>query len=203
LIARRAVAISVLSGLIMASAPLGWGVQKAPPPKSQARAPQPKTNGGPNAGNAQRKAQNQSQGQRPGGDLALQKLAQMSPADRQKALANLPPARRAEVLKQLQTYQSMSPQARARANQQLQRLQSLPPKRQNQVRGSLQKFQKLPEDRRTAVGAELDRLGAMPEEQRAARMNSPEFKSQYSASERQMMGDISLVLPQQTAAPAK
>jgi phage-related protein len=129
------------------------------------------------------------------GDQALQKLSQMSPADRQKALANLPAGKRAQVLKQLQSYQTLSPQAKARANGQLQQLQSLPPKQQNQVRGSLQKFQKLPEERRTAVGGELDRLGAMPADQRAARMSSPEFKSAYSSQERQMMGDISKVLP--------
>jgi phage-related protein len=119
----------------------------------------------------------------------------MSPEDRQRALANLPPARRAQVLKRLQSYQTLTPQERARANSQLRQLQSLPPKQQNQVRGSLQKFQKLNDERKAAVGSELDRLGTMPADQRAARMNSPEFKAQYSGSERQMIGDISKVLP--------
>jgi hypothetical protein len=129
------------------------------------------------------------------GNPALERLSRMSPAERQKALANLPPERRAQVLKRLQSYQTLSPQARARANNQLQRLQSLPPKQQNQVRGSLQKFQNLPEDRKTALSGELDKLGAMSEDQRQTRMDSPEFKSQYSSSERQMIGDISKVLP--------
>jgi phage-related protein len=160
---------------------------KPPPPprQKQNKPPQQKANPGRAGVNA---------AQRPG-DQALQRLSQMSPADRQKALANLPPERRAQVLKRLQDYQTLSPQARQRAMGQLNRLQSLPPEKQGQVRKSLQKLQQLPEDRKAAVGAELDRLGAMSPTQRTARMSSPEFKSQYSDSERQMMGDISQVLP--------
>ena len=156
-----------------------------PPPRPRQSRPQPRANPGRPANPG---------GQRPG-DQALQRLSQMSPADRQRALANLPPDRRAQVLRRLENYRTLSPEARARANGELNRLQSLPPQEQGRVRKSLQRLQQLPEDRKNTVGAELDRLSSMPPEQRTARMNSPEFKSQYSDSERQMMGDISQVLP--------
>lgn len=175
----RLVAASVFGGLI-----LTYSASAAQP--KPAKAARPRAQKAPaankNAGN-------------PAGNPALDRLSRMSPAEREKALANLPPDRRAQVLKRLQSYQTLSPQARARANTQLQRLQSLPPKQQNQVRGSLQKFQNLPDDRKAAVSSELDHLESMPEAHRQTRLASPEFKSQYSSSERQMIGDISQVLP--------
>jgi hypothetical protein len=129
------------------------------------------------------------------GMLRVERLAEMSPSDRQKALSKLSPERRQAVMKRLQDYQQLPADARQRAAFEVEKLQSLPPQRQNQVRKSLRQFQDLPEERKSAIGSELDRLNALPEEDRRARMNSEEFRNRYSPAEQQMMSNISEVLP--------
>jgi phage-related protein len=125
----------------------------------------------------------------------LQKLARMSPEERQKALASLPPERRQMMMRRLRNFEAMPPAARERATSELERLHSLPPQRQNQIRRSLRELQTLPEDRKALVVAEIQRLNGMPEDDRRSRMNSEEFRNRYSPAEQQMMGDLSEVLP--------
>jgi hypothetical protein len=130
------------------------------------------------------------------GVQALQRLAQMTPEERQKALANLPPQRRQEILEKFREFQDMPPTAKQRATLEVERLQSLPQPRQNQVRRSLQQFRALPDERKATIRRELGRLSAMPEEDRRARMNSEEFRNRYSPAEQQMIGNLSeLVAP--------
>ena len=119
----------------------------------------------------------------------------MTPEQRQKALANLPPAQRENILRRLQNFQTIPPATRERLLTRAERLNSLPPQRQNQVRRSMRQFETLPDDRKTLVGQEMDRLSAMPEEERRARMNSEEFRNRYSPAEQQMMGNISKSFP--------
>jgi hypothetical protein len=128
------------------------------------------------------------------GVQALQRLGRMTPEERQKALASLPPARRREILEKFREFQNLPPTARERLTPELERLQSLPPQRQNQVRRSLQQFRALPDDRKATVRQELGRLGAMPDEDRRARMNSEEFRNRYSPAEQQMIGNLSEVV---------
>jgi hypothetical protein len=125
----------------------------------------------------------------------VRRLAEMTPQERQKALAALPADRREAVMKRLQAFQQMTPAERQRAEFELGRLQKLPQQKQNQVRRSIRQFTDLPEDRRAAIGPELDRLSAMPDEERRARMNSEEFRNRYSPAEQQMMSNIAEVLP--------
>jgi phage-related protein len=134
-----------------------------------------------------------AQSNRPGVQ-ALQRLARMTPEERQKALASLPPQRRQEILEKFREFQNLPPTARQRVTPELERLQSLPPQRQNQVRRSLQQFRALPDDRKATIRQELGRLSAMPDEDRRARMNSEEFRNRYSAAEQQMIGNLSEVV---------
>jgi phage-related protein len=194
--ARHAVTMTIVCGLVFLVPVAIWAQAANPkpphnPPKNAAKnAAPPRKNPPPPAG-----AGRQTGGQTPGAQT-LQRLSRMKPAEREKALANLPPDRRQQVLKRLQDYESLTPEARARATAQLNRLNSLPPQKQNQVRRSLQQLQQLPEERKASVGAELDRLGAMSPDERTERMKSEEFQSKYSPEERRMMGNISQVLPE-------
>jgi phage-related protein len=128
------------------------------------------------------------------GVQALQRLARMTPEERQRALASLPPQRRREILEKFREFQNLPPTARQRVTPELERLQSLPPQRQNQVRRSLQQFRALPDDRKATIRQELGRLSAMPDEDRRARMNSEEFRNRYSPAEQQMIGNLSEVV---------
>ena len=155
----------------------------ASPPKA---APAPRPNAGKANPNAAAKAP---------GIENVQRLAGMSPKDREKALAGLPPDRRQAVEKRLQNFQQMSPAERQRATFEVERLQKLPQQKQNQVRRAIHQFTDLPEERQAVITAELDRLTAMPEEERRSRMNSEEFRNRYSPAEQQMMSNIAEVLP--------
>lgn len=131
------------------------------------------------------------------GPRLVDRLAKMKPEAREQALANLPPERREAVMRQLNAFEAMPPGARDQARLQVERLRSLPPMRQNQVRRSLRQLQTLPDDRKAEVGAELERLRAMPQEERLERMKSDDFASRYSKPERQMVENLSEILPKQ------
>jgi phage-related protein len=161
-----------------------------PAPRQQQAAPRPQQQARPQQGRGN------AGGAVPApGIVNLQRLARMSPEERQKALANLPPARQQALMRQLQNFQQLPPAARQREVQQAEKLQSLPPQRRSQVRQSLVQFRDLPVERKAAISSELDRLNAMPEEDRRARMNSEEFRNRYSPAEQQMMSNISEVMP--------
>ena len=136
------------------------------------------------------------QGGAPGPQL-VDRLAKMKPEAREQALANLPPERRDAVMRRLDAFEAMPPGARDQARLQVERLRSLPPMRQNQVRRSLRQLQTLPDDRKAEVGTELERLRAMPQEERLERMKSDDFASRYSKPERQMVENLSEILPKQ------
>lgn len=130
------------------------------------------------------------------GERALERLERMTPQQRARALANLPPERRQEIEQKLQAFDRLPPEERMRIRNQLERMNSLPPQRQNQVRRSIRQFQQLPEDRKLLIRRELDRMAAMPDEARRAYMNREEFRNTYTPNEQQMMQNLSEILPE-------
>jgi Protein of unknown function (DUF3106) len=129
------------------------------------------------------------------GDRALRRFSRMTPEERQRWLATLPPKRRQQILQKFRRFQNLPPDDRDRVATRLERLHSLPPERQTEVRRSLQQLQTLPDDRKITIRREMRRMGALPDEERLARMNSPEFRNFYSPDEQQMMKNLSEVLP--------
>jgi len=130
------------------------------------------------------------------GERALERLERMTPEQRSKALANLPPQRRQEIEQKLDEFDRLPPEERMRNLNQLERMNSLPPQRQNQVRRSLRQFQDLPDDRKLLVRQELDRMAAMPDDARRAYMNAEEFRNRYTPNEQQMMQNLAEILPE-------
>jgi len=65
------------------------------------------------------------------------------------------------------------------------------------VRKTFRRFNNLPEDRRQPVRQELRQLRGMSEADRNARMNSEEFRSKYSAGERQILENLTVLVPQE------
>jgi hypothetical protein len=130
------------------------------------------------------------------GERALERLERMTPEQRSKALANLPPRRRQEIEQKLDEFDRMPPEERLRVRNQLERMNRLPPQRQNQVRRSIRQFQDLPDDRKLLVRRELDRMAAMPDDARRAYMNTEEFRNRYTPNEQQMMQNLAEILPE-------
>ena len=105
-------------------------------------------------------------------DAQVIRLMNMTPGEREQFLANLPPARR-EALEQ-----------------RLARLDELPPEQREELRRRFVEFQKLPPVRRQAVREELQTLRRLRPLERRARINSPEFREQYSPEEIRLMRDV-------------
>lgn len=115
----------------------------------------------------------------------------MSPAERERALAQLPPERQEKVRQQLQRYDQMPPERKA----QLQRLWELPPDKQQKVRQSMRDLGQQPQDRRQAMWQQLQRMNEMSRDERKHYFKSEDFKTQFSKPEQEIMKNVSEILP--------
>ena len=115
----------------------------------------------------------------------------MSPDQRDKALRNLPPERRENILRRLNQYDQAPPAQKAR----LERLWALPPERQQQIRETMRELQGMPVEQRRPMNQQLRRLQTMTPEERESYFNTPEFKNQFTPRQQEMMRDLSDILP--------
>jgi hypothetical protein len=127
--------------------------------------------------------------------LTLQRLSQMSPEERAKALSNLPPARQVNIEKRVENYANEPPEQQAREQQQESRMAALPPERRAQVRQSLMDLNSIQPPRRGVVLLELNKLGGMTDDQRLNYMNRPGFRRNFSAQEIQLMDNLHGIVP--------
>ncbi|HWF11553.1 MAG TPA: DUF3106 domain-containing protein [Bryobacteraceae bacterium] len=172
----------------LALAPSGAAQKNAP--KAAARQVQPRVQQAPRTPNQKApKADNHP------GEQMLLGLQNMTPEEREQALSRLPPARRSQIEKRIQNFEALPPAAQERRLNRLERLNSLPPRRQNQVRRSMRDLNALPGDRRKAVNQELQRMSSLPDADRQAHMNTDDFRSRFSPSEQEMIGNLDELLP--------
>jgi hypothetical protein len=102
-------------------------------------------------------------------EAVLERWERMTPEQREKALAKLPPERRARV------------------EERLKRLESLPPEDRENLRQRFNEFQSLPQDRRDALRLEIQALRNMRPVMRRRRVESPEFQRLYSPDEQRIL----------------
>jgi hypothetical protein len=159
----------------------------APPPKTAPKNFNTKT---PNGGGVPKKGAPRINN--PG---IAQRLLQMTPEQREQALEKFNPQQQAQVRQQLERLDKLSQAQKDHIARQARALDSLPPEKHRIVTQQLRAFNKLPDDRIQPVRRELLQLMKMPEEQRNARLNSDEFKKQYSATEQSILSDLSQNLP--------
>jgi hypothetical protein len=162
-----------------------------PPPRNQARPAAAKSPAGrnpqaPNAGGAQKLAN-------PGNPV--ERLMAMPPEKREQVLEKLPPQQQANLRQRLDHFDKLPAAERARLNQMWSTFNSLSPEKQAIVTRQMQAFNNLPEARREDLRPVLQRLRIMPEDKRNTLLNSDGFKNRYSASELQMLTDISQNYP--------
>ena len=101
----------------------------------------------------------------------------------------MPPEKREQVLERL------PPQQQANLRQRLDRYDKLPAAERARLNQVWSTFNSLPEARREDLKPVLQRLRRMPEARRDALLNSQEFKEKFSASEWQMLAEISQNYP--------
>jgi hypothetical protein len=130
----------------------------------------------------------------PGASIA-QRLLEMTPDQRERALEKFPPQRQSQIRQRLAKLDSLPPQQQQRLIQQYHELVGLPADKQLLVRAQIQAFNRVPDARKQVVGPELQRLRRMPEERREARLASEEFHNRFTPAEQKMIEDVSRYLP--------
>jgi hypothetical protein len=126
----------------------------------------------------------------------IERLMKMSPQERERALQNLPPERRANIERRLNEIQKLPTAQQNRISARQQMLNSLPPERQAEVRRSVRQFVNMPEQRRAVINEELNHIAPLPEQEREAYLKSDEFRARYSAKEQQMLSHLAEITPQ-------
>jgi hypothetical protein len=100
---------------------------------------------------------------------ALERWENMTPQQRERALAKLTPERRTQV------------------EERLRRLEQLPVAERQQLRERYQEFQRLPRERQDALRLELQALRTMRPLMRQRRIASALFQRQYSQDEQRIL----------------
>lgn len=184
----RPYSVSLLAALFALTPAFGAQARAARPAQQQAKPPkQAKPQG-------QAKPQARQPDNHPGEQI-LSKLSSMTPEEREQALSQLPPARRAQIEQRIRNFQKLPAALQERTLDRLERLNSLPAQKQNQVRRSMNQFKDLPEDRKVAINRELRHMSPMPDDERRAYMNTEEFRNRYTPAEQRMMSNLAEVLP--------
>jgi hypothetical protein len=126
----------------------------------------------------------------------VQRLLLATPEERERVLEKLPPQQQARIRQGLERFDRLPEGEKSRLLQQLQAFRSLPPDKQMVVSRQIQTFNSLPQERLQPMRRELKNLLKLPESEREARLNSEEFKQNYSPAEQQVLSDLSRSLPQ-------
>lgn len=106
----------------------------------------------------------------------------------------LPPERQQKLQDRLRQFNSMPPQQQQRVLNRMEQFDRLTPQQRDEARSLQQQMKNVPEDRRQAMRTAMRNLRQMPPDQRQQVMNSNQFKSRFSDSERDTMQRV-LALP--------
>lgn len=156
----RRILIAVTALVVWGHVSLATGQVKRPPGSAP-----PRANPNPNA-----RRPNKPNGKGSGNPAKeLERFQKMSPDQRQKEMAKLPPAQRERMERQLERFEKMPPAQREQALKRLEALHKLSPQR------------------RAAVTDELQNLRSMPPAERKTRLDSDEIKHNFSPDERKLL----------------
>jgi hypothetical protein len=122
------------------------------------------------------------------------RLYKASPEERDRALEKLPPKMQEQFRNSLKRFDSLSP-----AQQQLQlkwvdRYSALPRGQQEAFKLQWQALGKMQPEERRPITTALRRLEGLPDAQRRQLLESEDFKSRFSADERKMISDLSVIM---------
>ncbi|MEO8661691.1 MAG: DUF3106 domain-containing protein [Bryobacteraceae bacterium] len=118
---------------------------------------------------------------------AVERLRRMTPDQRRRALAELPPARRQATEQWLANWEKMTPDERRQLTRRYENFQQLTPERQQELRGVYHDYQLLAPARQTAVSAEAARLRKLSKSERLKELHSDAFQGRYSTPERDIL----------------
>jgi hypothetical protein len=138
--------------------------------------------------------ENSTEQQRPT-ENAIDRWNRMSPEERERELAKLPPERAKQIRQRIARYNQMHPEEQEALRRRYQTFSQLPPEQKQVIRQRLREFRQLPLARRPVVHRQVEQLRLLPEAQRQAALNSADFHSRFSPQEQQIIRDLSTYLP--------
>src|SRR5579859_3763745 len=113
----------------------------------------------------------------------------------EKGFSNLPQQQQQRLIDRLHQLDSMPPAQRQRTLGRIENMEHLSPDRRQSVRNSAQELSAMDPTRKQQVRGAFRALRDMPPAERQQMLNSPEFRSQYSDHERQVLGNLLSVEP--------
>lgn len=143
-------------------------------------------------------ARRQRQAQNP-----IDRWNQMSPEERERELAKLPPERARLIRNRIRYYNQLPQPERKALRERYEHFTHLSPEKQAVVRQRLREFRQLPQARRPLVRQAVEQLRSLPESERLARLENEEFRSRFSPDELQIVRDITENFPGFEAESAK
>jgi thioesterase domain-containing protein len=111
----------------------------------------------------------------------------MTPEQRERAFEQMNPQQQDNARKLVQWFDALPKGQQTIQLQRLERFEQLPPEQRAEVRGLLKEAQDLPPDRRLQVRQALARLQNLPDADRDRFLNSPAFKTRFSAEEQRVI----------------
>lgn len=129
------------------------------------------------------------------GEAIIDRLRRMTPAERQRALNRMPPARRDMLERRLSSLDQIKPETREKLRKDYESFQKLSPERQQEVRRTLREIADLPLDRRRAVRAAIQHLRRQPLEKQQRLLDSSAFSQRFAAPEAKLIRDALSFLP--------
>jgi hypothetical protein len=111
--------------------------------------------------------------------------------------SNLPQPQQQRLIDRLHQLNTMPPEQRQRTLGRVENMERLSPDRRQAVRSSAQELSAMDPGRKQQVRGAFRALRDMPPAERQQMLNSPEFRSQYSDHERQVLGNLLSVEPYQ------
>jgi hypothetical protein len=124
------------------------------------------------------------------------KLAAMSPEERNKALESDPrflrlsPERQAQMRAHVERYAAMTPQQRQQMRDRFDIVNSMPPENRDRIREIFPRWKRLPPDRQQAMREEFHSLSTMSQADREKRFADPEFQKAFNPREQQLLKDL-------------
>ena len=115
------------------------------------------------------------------------RLFRMTPEQRERAFEQMNPQQQESARKLVEWFDGLPREQQAIQLRRLERFEQLPQEQRAEVRGLLKEAQELPADRRLLVRQALARLQNLPDADRDRFLNSPAFKTRFSAEEQRVI----------------
>jgi hypothetical protein len=109
----------------------------------------------------------------------------------------LPPGQQEQMRQRLQRFNSLTPEQQDRVLDRMEIREHLPPEQRLEENELARRYDGLPYGRQQAVRNAVRDLTSLSPQQRQERLSSPEFRSQFTDNEREIIGQALEIRPSQ------